>query len=223
MPSAWAPSLSAGAYGPYADAPMGMPRDIGIVDTMIGFPHRDMKEAYRFITRQTKDAESKEQFAFPVEYIFKDVPGRDLEGASDPIGTTMREMDLWGVEKGMITIGDAEGLGVKALANHPDRFIASTSADPNDGMPGIARLVSEHEKYGIRAVSVFPAGTFPQVPINDKKMYPIYAKCVELGVPVFCCAGIPGPRLKADVPARRAHRRGHVRLPRPRLRHPPRL
>ena len=64
-------------------------------------------------------------------------------------------------------------------------------------MKGIARLVSEYEKYGVRAVGVFPAGTFPQVPINDKKMYPIYAKCVELGIPVFCCVGIPGPRLRA--------------------------
>jgi predicted TIM-barrel fold metal-dependent hydrolase len=27
-------------------------------------------------------------------------------------------------------------------------------------------------------------------------MYPIYAKCVELGIPLFCCAGVPGPRLK---------------------------
>jgi hypothetical protein len=64
-------------------------------------------------------------------------------------------------------------------------------------MAGINRIVREYELYGIRAVGVFPAGTFPQVPINDKKMYPIYAKCVELGIPVFCCAGIPGPRLKA--------------------------
>jgi hypothetical protein len=176
---------------------MGMPANIGIVDTMIGFPHRDMKEAYRFITRQTRDAESKEQFAFPVEYIFKDVPGQALEGSEDPIGVTLREMDLWGVERGMIGLGDAEGLGVKALALHPDRFIASTSADPNEGMKGIARIAAEYETHGIRAVSVFPAGTFPQVPINDKKMYPIYAKCVELDLPVFCCAGIPGPRLKA--------------------------
>jgi predicted TIM-barrel fold metal-dependent hydrolase len=64
-------------------------------------------------------------------------------------------------------------------------------------MKGIARLVADYETYGVRAVGVFPAGTFPQVPINDKKMYPLYAKCVELGIPVFCCAGIPGPRLKA--------------------------
>ena len=85
----------------------------------------------------------------------------------------------------------------EAMKQHPDRFIASTSTDPNDGMEGINRIVREYETYGVRAVGVFPAGTFPQVPINDKKMYPVYAKCVELGIPIFCCAGIPGPRLKA--------------------------
>jgi hypothetical protein len=174
-----------------------MPHDIGIVDTMIGFPHRDMKEVYRFITRQTKDAESKEEFDFPVEYMFKDVPEKELEGSDDPIAVTLREMDLWGVEKGLIGVGDPEGVGARALVQHPDRFIASTGVDPNHGMKGIARLVSDYEKYGVRAVGVFPAGTFPQVPINDKKMYPIYGKCVELGIPIFCCAGIPGPRLKA--------------------------
>lgn len=33
---------------------MGMPTDIGIIDTMIGFPHGDMRETYRFITQQTR-------------------------------------------------------------------------------------------------------------------------------------------------------------------------
>jgi len=33
------------------------------------------------------------------------------------------------------------------------------------------------------------------VPIDDPKMYPIYATCVELGIPIFVCAGIPGPRV----------------------------
>jgi hypothetical protein len=176
---------------------MGMPSGIGIVDTMLGFPHPDMKEVYRFITRQTRDAQSKEEFDFPVEYMFKDVPEKALEGSDDPIGVTLREMDLWGIEKGMIGVGDPGGTGDEAMKRHPDRFIPSSSADPNQGMAGINRIVREHETYGTRAVSVFPAGTFPQVPINDKKMYPIYAKCIELGIPLFCCAGIPGPRLKA--------------------------
>jgi len=46
---------------------MALPEGIGIIDTMLGFPHQDSKELYRFITRQTKDTESREQFQFPVE------------------------------------------------------------------------------------------------------------------------------------------------------------
>jgi predicted TIM-barrel fold metal-dependent hydrolase len=49
------------------------------------------------------------------------------------------------------------------------------------------------ETYGIKAATTFPAGV--QVPINDKRYYPLYAKCVELDIPIFVCAGIPGPRV----------------------------
>jgi hypothetical protein len=178
---------------------MAMPQGIGIVDTMIGFPHRDMQEVYAFITRQTKDRQSKEEFAFPAEYMFKDVPEKDLTDSDDPISVTLREMDHWGIEKGLIGVGDPEGVGALALKRHPDRFIASGNADPNLGMDGIRQIVRDYETYGIRAVGCFPSGTFPQVAINDKKMYPIYAKCVELGIPIFCCAGVPGPRLKFAV------------------------
>ena len=176
---------------------MGMPTNIGIVDTMMGFPHADMKAIYRFITQQTRDTESKEEFEFPVEYMFKDVPEKKMEPSADPVDVTLREMDLWGIEKAMIGVGDPSGAGDAAVKRYPDRFIPSNSSDPNDGMAGVNRLVREYETYGIRAATVFPAGTFPQVPINDKKMYPLYAKCVELGLPIFVCAGIPGPRLKA--------------------------
>jgi len=44
---------------------MAMPAGIGAIDTMIGFASGDMKETYAFITRQTKDRQSKEEFAFP--------------------------------------------------------------------------------------------------------------------------------------------------------------
>lgn len=175
---------------------MGMPAGVGIVDTMIGFPHRDMKEVYAFITRQTKDRESKEEFAFPAEYMFKDVPEKGLVESDDPISTTLREMDRFGIERGLIGVGEPGDIGELALKRHPDRFIPSGNADPNEGMEGIRKIVRAYETWGIRAVGCFPSGTFPQVAINDKKMYPIYAKCVELGIPIFCCAGVPGPRLK---------------------------
>ena len=175
-----------------------MPADIGIVDTMIGFPSPDMKETYRFITRQTKDKESKEDFEFPVEYMFKDVPDKELTKGDDPVAITLAEMDRWGIEKGMIGVGGGplREITERALGQHPDRFIGSVNVDPNRGMKDVRFIQQAHEEWGIRAATMFPAGTFPQVPINGKQMYPIYAKCVELGIAVFCCAGVPGPRLK---------------------------
>jgi uncharacterized protein len=178
------------------DVTMGMPDDVGIVDTMIGFPHADMAGVYDFITRQTKDRESKEDFKFPAEYMFKEVPEKELTEAQDPVAVTLAEMDRWGVERGLIGVDEFEGAGADALRRYPDRFVPSMSVDPNDGMDGIRAMVRAYETWGIRAVGVFPSGTFPQVAINDKLMYPIYAKCVELGIPVFCCAGVPGPRLR---------------------------
>ena len=83
---------------------MAMPTDVPIIDCMIGFPIEDKKELYAFITRQTKDAQSKDEFSFPVEYMFKDVPDRELTRSDDPVAITLAEMDHWGVEKGMISL-----------------------------------------------------------------------------------------------------------------------
>jgi uncharacterized protein len=175
---------------------MSMPTGIGIVDTMIGFPHPDLREVYAFITRQTRDEESRQDFQFPVEYMFKDVPEKQLTGSADPVAVTIEQMDRWGIERGLVSVDDKQGLGQSAMKRYPDRFIPSAACDPNDGMAGIRRLVELYETFGVRAVTVFPAGTFPQVAINDKRMYPLYAKCVELGVAMFCNAGVPGPRLR---------------------------
>ena len=177
---------------------MAMPTDVGIVDTMIGFPSPDMKETYSFITRQTKDRQSKEEFEFPVEYMFKNVPDKELTRSDDPVAMTLAEMDHWGVEKGMIGVGGGplREITERALGQHPDRFIGSVNVDPNRGMKDVRFIQQAYEEWGIRAATMFPAGTFPQIPINGKQMYPIYAKCCELGIAVFCCAGVPGPRVK---------------------------
>jgi uncharacterized protein len=105
-------------------------------------------------------------------------------------------MDKYNIQYGMIGVGEKDGDSERALKAHPDRFIPSLGVDPNEGVDALRKMVKFYETYGIRSVSMFPAGTFPQVAINDKKMYPIYAKACELDIPVFVCAGIPGPRLK---------------------------
>jgi len=167
---------------------MPMPTDIGIVDTMISFPAQDFKQ-YDFIREQLKDGST--DMDFPVEYMFKNVP-KELYGADDPVSITLHEMDRFGIEIGLI--GCEDEVSQKALTDHPDRFVPSGHVDPNRGMDGIRHMVEQYERYGVRAFGCFPAGYLPQVPINDAKMYPIYAKCVELDVPIFVCAGVPGPR-----------------------------
>ena len=167
---------------------MAMPSGIGIVDTMIGFPADDFK-MYDFIREQLKDGSAK--FDFPVEYMFKNVP-KELYGKGDPISVTLHEMDRFGVEIGLIGVGG--DVSRKALKEHPDRFVAQGSVDPNKGMEGIRDMVRQYEEFGVRSFGAFNAGYNPQVGIADALMYPIYAKCVELGVPIFSCAGVPGPR-----------------------------
>lgn len=163
-----------------------IPEGIGIVDTLIGFPHRDLDEAYAFVTRQTREPGS------PIGYLFKDQPETGLAGVDDPVAVTVDAMDRNGIERGLVSV---DGAGQDAMRRYPDRFIPSVAAEPHLG-PGAVRRA--HETWGVRAVTLFPAGTFPQVAIDDPLMYPIYATCVELGIPAFCCAGVPGPRLKAD-------------------------
>lgn len=167
--------------------PVGLP----VIDTMIGFPHEGSAQ-YDFIRKQTKDRQSREDFEFPVEYMFKDVP-KGLP-TDDPVSLVLQQMDRFGIEKAMIGVG--EDSAQLALKLFPDRFVPSGAlVDPNDVMGSVTAIRREYEQYGIRATSVFPAGTFPQVPIDDPKMYPIYATCVELGIPIFVCAGVPGPRV----------------------------
>ena len=174
---------------------MGMPSGIPIVDTMIGFPSEGYAQ-YDFIRRQTKDKGSREEMEFPAEYMFKDVP-KDLP-TSDPVALTLHEMDRFGIERGLIGVGDDTSR--LALKRHPDRFIpSSTVDDPNDVTGSVRKLRREHEEFGVRAATVFPAGTFPQVAIDDAKMFPVYQTCVDVDIPIFCTAGVPGPRLKYAV------------------------
>jgi predicted TIM-barrel fold metal-dependent hydrolase len=62
-------------------------------------------------------------------------------------------------------------------------------------MEGVRDLVRASETFGIKAATAFPAGMLPQVPINDKKFYPLYAKCIELDIPICITTGVPGPRV----------------------------
>ena len=173
---------------------MTMPEGIGAIDLMIGFPSADARSHYDYLRKMTKDAESADM-EFPAQYMFKQVPNYLPEGA-DPIETGLAEMDHCGVAIGMIGNPYSE-TGQRALREHPDRFVCSLEIDPNDITGEVRRIRQAKDEWDIKAVTSFPAGCNPQVPISDRRYYPIYQTCIDLDIPMVINAGIPGPRLPA--------------------------
>src|SRR5680860_707557 len=172
---------------------MPMPTDIGVVDLMMGIPSGDPRRWYDFLRTQLLDRESREDFEFPVEYMFHDVP--KLEQLDDPVQFLLGEMDRHGIAKAMIGTSFKNDQARRAINDHPDRFFGGFEVDPNLGMDSVRELESAVHELGVKAATAFPAGLTPQVAINDKKFFPIYAKCVELDIPICVCAGVPGPRV----------------------------
>ena len=175
---------------------MAMPNDIGVIDLMIAPPFRDAHRTYTFLRANLRDRESLEEFEFPAQYMFKDVP-HPVPG-DDPVRFLLEQMDRFGIEKGMLGISHRTGAdddSRRALRDHPDRFFGSIDVDPNRGMDMVRDLQRAVEELGVKAATAFPAGLNPQVPINDAKFFPIYSKCVELDIPICVCAGVPGPRV----------------------------
>ena len=171
--------------------PEGFIKEIGAVDLMIGFPSANARAHYDYLRKLTKDSESDEM-EFPAEYMFKNVPNYLPEGA-DPVETTLQEMDVCGVAIGMIGSPHGE-LAQRALKEHPDRFVASLEVDPNDITGTVRKIRETHAEHDIKAVTSFPAGCNPQVPVSDRRYYPIYQTCIDLGIPIIVNAGIAGPR-----------------------------
>jgi predicted TIM-barrel fold metal-dependent hydrolase len=169
----------------------GLPEGIGVVDLMIGFPAADAQRHYDFLKPQLRDAASADM-QFPAEYMFKEVPNH-LDEGDDPVDVTLGEMDRYGVAIGLVGLGGEASK--RALKQHPDRFKASLEIDPNKITEAVRRIRRAHDEYGIKAVSTFPAGCNPQVPVSDRRYYPIYQTCIDLDIPIISNAGIAGPRL----------------------------
>ncbi|MCU1460489.1 MAG: putative TIM-barrel fold metal-dependent hydrolase [Acidimicrobiales bacterium] len=174
-----------------------MPEGIGIVDLMVGLPKGPDDTAWRAaLTPLLRDAETLTTYRGPAEHLFKDRPSARL--GDDPLAAVIAEMDRWGVARAMVGVGLAPGdPGAAAVRDHPDRFFGAFDVDPNGGASALRALRRAVAELGAKAATVFPAGTFPQVAVDDAAMYLVYATCVDLGIPVCVNAGVPGPRLPA--------------------------
>jgi predicted TIM-barrel fold metal-dependent hydrolase len=170
---------------------MSFPSEPRAFDTMLGVPSNRgaWQETFGSLVR---DAGSG-GLAHPAGYMFKDLPEIDGEVPFDAF--MISEMDRWGVDAGLLPVSfDDDDLGRDAVRLHPGRLYGSFAVDPNNGMDDVRALKRAVGELGVRAAACFPCGTNPQIAIDDAPMYPLYAACVELDIPIFLNAGVPGPR-----------------------------
>jgi predicted TIM-barrel fold metal-dependent hydrolase len=90
-----------------------------------------------------------------------------------------------------------EEVVAEAVAQEPSRFIGAAGYNPwriDESLRRIENFVREH---GFKYVYFHPM-TFGMAP-NDRRCYPLYAKCVELGIPVGMQVGHSAEPLPSDV------------------------
>jgi predicted TIM-barrel fold metal-dependent hydrolase len=173
---------------------MPIPAGQKVIDLMLAIPvSEDNSEWYEQFKPLLRDAESRAMFKMPVQYMFKDIP--KAGPVADKVSWTLGQMDRFNIERAMIGFDERSEGAMTAHAKFRNRFFFDLPVNPNLGMDEVRRIRESKRKYGIDAVSVFPAGVNPQVPINDKRFYPIYTACVEENLPIFVNAGVPGPRV----------------------------
>lgn len=107
------------------------------------------------------------------------------EDLAEPHGRELteivQEMDQAGVERAVpLSIDNADI--ANAIDAFPQHFLGLAYISPFDGMRGVRELeflIRERGFSGLRTSAMNE-----RLPANDRRYYPLYSKCVELGVPV---------------------------------------
>ena len=124
----------------------------------------------------------------------------------DPVGFLLNSMDDAGIDIAVLTAEDAEStMGLKTpnekvsdfVQKCPERFVGMAAVDPHKGMRAVRELEHAVRNLGMKCLCLEP--WLHKLRSNDKLYYPIYAKCVELGVPVWIHSSINYvPQLSMD-------------------------
>jgi predicted TIM-barrel fold metal-dependent hydrolase len=114
-----------------------------------------------------------------------------------PLDQMVALMDAAGIDGGVLTIDGANpGPMAQAAVQYPGRFLLSAVVDPTQGMQTLRTIDALAKDYDIRLIRMIPF--LINRPPNDKVYYPVYAKCIDLGLAVSVTTGIPGPPMPAE-------------------------
>src|SRR5206468_11592144 len=141
-----------------------------------------------------------------------EIPAAETVAAMDAAGVSTGMLCAWWGPRGPLISNDA----VAAMAAlHPGRFAGVAAVDlarPMDAVRELRRCVRE---LGFRALRVVP--WLWNLPPSDRRYYPLYAECVELGIPFCLQVGHTGPLCPSE-PGRPIPYLDHVALEFPELR-----
>lgn len=124
-----------------------------------------------------------------------------------PVEELVQEMDAAGIEVAVTQGRDLETtFNWKVTNDHvaeiagrfPGRFVPFAGVDPNKGMDAVRELTRAVRELDMRGCSLDPY--MHRAPADDRIYFPIYAKCVELDIPVILTAG-PGAFVRQSVMA----------------------
>ena len=115
----------------------------------------------------------------------------------NPDGFLLKLMDDAGLDIAVLTAEDAETtMHIKTpnekvaefVRKAPQRFIGMAAVDPHKGMNAVRELEQAVNDLGMKCLCLEP--WLHKLRSNDKLYYPIYAKCVELNIPVWIHSSI---------------------------------
>ncbi|MCC6250384.1 MAG: amidohydrolase [Rubrivivax sp.] len=161
-----------------------------VIDLEIGLPKSEANPELERITHGRPGTPFPHSLPRPEGYGFDNyervfrVRGAQAQPASlddGGLGRLVQDMDRADIRCGLLVGADNSAIG-EIHARFPGRFFTLVTIDPTDGMRGVReleRLVREHGAGGIRVSPLYTS-----IPADDKRYYPLYAKCVELKVPV---------------------------------------
>ncbi len=115
-----------------------------------------------------------------------------------PLDFTRQAMRAGGIDRAMITAwhgprgpiisNDEVAAHVRAA---PELLVGVASVDLGRPMDGVRELRRAVRELGLRALRVLP--WLWDLPPDDRRYYPLYAECIELGIPFCLQVGHTGP------------------------------
>jgi predicted TIM-barrel fold metal-dependent hydrolase len=137
---------------------------------------------------------SYEMFASLLKWTGGQIPEQD-----PPIEATIESMDAAGVDVGLLTAWHGP-YGQDIISNddvaqwvrrYPDRFAGLAAVDLDRPIKAVRELRRRVRDDGFVGLRLLP--WLWGVPPTDRRFYPLFAECVELGVPFCTQVGHTGP------------------------------